>query len=105
MIRNSKVNWLLICNKGAMDGTQIIGLAAGILTSSSLIPQLVKTIKEKKAEDISLFFLLTLMAGIGLWIVYGFKRDDYPIMITNAFSLLVNLSLLVMSIKYKKESS
>ena len=88
-----------------MDGTQIIGLAAGILTSSSLIPQLIKTIKEKKAEDISLFFLLTLMAGIGLWIVYGFKRDDYPIMITNAFSLLVNLSLLVMSIKYKKQSS
>jgi MtN3 and saliva related transmembrane protein len=88
-----------------MDGTQILGLAAGILTSSSLLPQLIKTIKEKKAEDISLFFLLTLMAGIGLWIVYGYKRDDYPIMITNAFSLLVNLALLVMSIKYKKESS
>ena len=33
----------------SMNWTQIIGLAAGVLTASSLIPQVVKTWKEKKS--------------------------------------------------------
>lgn len=36
-----------------MESTQILGLAAGICTSSSVIPQLVKTIQEKKESDVS----------------------------------------------------
>ena len=85
-----------------MNWTQIIGLAAGILTASSLIPQVVKTIKEKKADDVSLVMLLILMTGIGLWIVYGIKRDDLPIIATNSFSLLVNVTMIVLRIKYHR---
>ena len=85
-----------------MDWTQIIGLAAGVCTASSLIPQVVKTLKEKKAEDISLIMLLVLMTGVSLWIVYGIKRDDLPIIATNCFSLLVNITMIVLRIKYKR---
>jgi len=68
-----------------MDTTQIIGLTAGVLTANSLLPQLIKTIKEKEAEDISLVMLLVLLSGISLWIVYGIKRDDFPIIATTRF--------------------
>ena len=85
-----------------MNWTQIIGLAAGVLTASSLIPQVVKTIKEKKADDVSLVMLLILMTGIGLWIVYGIKRDDLSIIATNSFSLLVNVTMIVLRIKYHR---
>ncbi len=85
-----------------MDMTQIIGLTAGVLTASSLFPQLIKTIKEKKAEDISLVMLLILLSGICLWIVYGIKRDDFPIIATNSFSLLLNIIMIVLRIKYKR---
>lgn len=86
-----------------MDWTQVIGIVAGICTSTSLIPQVVKTVKEKKAEDVSLGMLLVLGAGIILWIVYGMKKNDIPIIATNAFSLLVNITMIVLGIKYKKE--
>jgi len=85
-----------------MDWTQIIGLAAGVCTATSLLPQVVKTIKEKKAEDVSLVMLLVLGAGIVLWIVYGIKRNDLPIIATNSFSLLVNITMVILGIKYKK---
>jgi MtN3 and saliva related transmembrane protein len=85
-----------------MDTTQIIGLTAGILTASSLLPQLTKTIKEKEAEDISLLMLLVLLSGISLWIFYGIRRDDFPIIITNSFSLLLNVIMIFLRIKYKK---
>jgi MtN3 and saliva related transmembrane protein len=85
-----------------MDSTQIIGLAAGILTASSLIPQVIKTLKEKKAEDVSLIMLFVLQSGLILWIIYGFKKTDLPIIATNCFSLLVNIVMVVLRIRYKK---
>jgi MtN3 and saliva related transmembrane protein len=83
--------------------TEIIGLGAGICTSVSLLPQLVKLIKEKKAEDLSLFYLIILFVGIGLWIWYGVLREDVPIIATNGFSLLLNGIVIVLGIKYKKK--
>lgn len=84
-----------------MDWTQIIGLSAGVLTACSLLPQVVKTLKEKQAEDVSLLMLIVLQAGLILWIVYGIKRNDLPIIATNSFSLLVNIVMVVLRIKYK----
>jgi MtN3 and saliva related transmembrane protein len=94
--------WRKICRGKRMNWTQIIGLAAGILTASSLIPQVIKTFKAKSAEDVSILMLLVLQAGIILWIVYGIKREDMPIILTNSFSLLVNITMVVLGIKYKK---
>jgi MtN3 and saliva related transmembrane protein len=85
-----------------MNWTEVIGIAAGVLTSTSLVPQVVKTIKEKKAEDVSLLMLVVLGSGIALWIVYGIKKNDIPIIATNAFSLLVNITMVILGIKYKK---
>ena len=70
-----------------MDKTQWIGIAAGIFTASSMLPQLIKTIREKKAEEISVVMLLVLITGVSLWIVYGVMKDDLPIIATNAVSL------------------
>lgn len=86
-----------------MNWTQVIGLAGGICTATSLIPQVVKTIKQKKAEDVSLGMLLVLGTGIVLWIVYGIKKNDLPIVATNAFSLLVNITMVILGIRYKKQ--
>ena len=85
-----------------MNATDILGLAAGILTACSMLPQLVKTVKEKKAEEISLGMLLVLLAGIALWVWYGIKKNDLPIIATNAFSLLINLVMVGLRIKYGK---
>lgn len=80
-----------------------IGIAAGIITAISLLPQLAKVIREKKAENISVIYLLTLMTGLSLWIWYGILREDLPIIFTNGFSVLVNIILMVLVIKYKKK--
>ena len=85
-----------------MNKVQLIGLFAGVLTSISAIPQVIKIIKDKKVEDISIGMFLTLVCGIGIWVYYGILRDDWPVIITNAFSLLINLTILILYKKYKK---
>jgi MtN3 and saliva related transmembrane protein len=80
-----------------------VGIGAGILTSVSLLPQLIKIIREKKAEDISYFMLFILLCGLSCWVWYGILRDDLPIMITNSFSLLINSLVIIFTIRYKKK--
>ncbi len=79
---------------------QIIGTGAGILTSISMLPQLIKTFKEKKAENISLVMIIILLCGIGSWVWYGFLKSDMPIIFTNCFSFLLNSILLFLRFKY-----
>ena len=86
-----------------MDLTQVVGLTAGILTASSLLPQVFKTLKEKKAKEVSIKMLLVLQAGVALWIYYGVLREDLPIIVTNCFSLLVNITMVILRIKYKDQ--
>ena len=84
-----------------MDMTQWIGIVAGVLTATSMLPQLFKVIRKKEAEDVSLLMLVVLISGIALWIVYGVKRDDMPIIATNSFSLLLNLIMVFLRFRYK----
>ncbi|MDR6921011.1 MULTISPECIES: SemiSWEET transporter [Chryseobacterium] len=80
----------------------ILGIAAGILTSVSMIPQLIKVIREKDVKDISLVMLLILISGLSLWVWYGIKKDELPIILSNSFAVLVNISLLICFVIYKK---
>jgi len=85
------------------DISLYVGIGAGICTAISLLPQLIRIIKKKKADDISFFMLIILLIGLSGWIWYGLLRKDYPIIITNAFSFIVNVLIIIFSVLYKKK--
>ena len=80
-----------------------IGIIAGVLTSGSALPQFIKLLKTKKAEDLSLFFLFLLASGLAMWVWYGIIREDIPIIVTNAFSFLLNTLIIFFGIQYKNK--
>ena len=86
-----------------MNSTQILGFIAGIFTGISLLPQLIKIIKEKKTEDISAWMLLILMGGLALWISYGVLINNFPIIITNSFSLLINVAIIFLRYRFRNK--
>jgi len=81
----------------------VLGIIAGILTSVSMIPQLIKVIKEKDAENLSWVMLTILITGLSLWVWYGFLQDELPIIVSNAFAVLVNITLLICFLIFKKK--
>lgn len=87
-----------------MNMISIIGICASIFTATSLIPQLVKLLKEKKAENVSLGMLAVLFIGLGFWVYYGVLKADWIIIISNSFSFIVNIFLAGFAIKYKNKS-
>ena len=88
------------CGPISMD-EQIIGFIAGILTTVAVLPQLIKSWKTKKVMDISPFMFVLLLGGVGMWVVYGIVKNDYPIILTNGISFLLNLSMLVIMLLYQ----
>lgn len=84
-----------------MDKVTLIGIGASALTSCSLLPQLVKLIKEKKAEDLSLFTLSTLLGGLILWVYYGTMIQDMIIVISNSFALVISIVTIGLTVHYK----
>jgi MtN3 and saliva related transmembrane protein len=85
-----------------MDFMEVIGIVAGICTSSSVIPQLVKTVRTKKATDVSLLMFVVLLTGNSLWVYYGADMGDVPIVATNILSILLNIAMLFFKFKYKE---
>jgi len=81
----------------------VIGTIAGILTSVSMIPQLIKVLKEKDVENLSWGMIAVLLTGVSLWVVYGIMKDELPIILSNGFSVLVNTILLIYYFKYKNK--
>ncbi|PRD57226.1 SemiSWEET transporter [Sphingobacterium gobiense] len=80
----------------------IIGVAAGILTSISMLPQLIKVIKEKDVENLSPYMIAILLTGVSLWVVYGVMLLEWPIILSNAFSVLVNATLLTCYVLFRE---
>lgn len=87
-----------------MDLPEIVGIVAGVFTAVSLLPQLIKILKEKKVEDLSTGMFVTLVIGLSLWVVYGIMRKDWPIIVTNGFSVIINLIILALNKKYSKDT-
>lgn len=84
-----------------MDTTQVIGIGASIGTGLSLFPQVIKLIREKKAEDLSMWMMGVLLTGLSLWVVYGIRKEDWIIILSNSVSLALNLAVIILSIRFR----
>ncbi len=82
---------------------EFFGYFAAILTTAAFLPQLIKTLKTKKAEDVSLLTLIMFICGVGFWILYGFKISSSPILIANIITLILNLFILISKVFYSKK--
>lgn len=84
-----------------IDGITAIGLIAAVLTTTSYLPQALKTIKSRKTKDLSLLMYAILTTGVFLWFVYGILLVNWPLMLANGITLLFTATILLMKIKYK----
>jgi MtN3 and saliva related transmembrane protein len=85
-----------------MELKPIIGIAAGVLTAAASLPQIIKTLKDKEAEAVSPVMFFVLLAGNSLWCYYGVLLKDWPIMITNGFSVCLDVVMIFLNYKYSK---
>ena len=82
---------------------EFFGYFAAILTTLAFLPQLIKTLKTKKADDVSLITLVMFITGVLSWIIYGYKISSTPILIANIITFILNLLILIFKITFSKK--
>ncbi len=78
----------------------LVGYIAATLTTVAFLPQVVKVWQSKSTKDLALPTLLSFIAGISMWLVYGLLVYSNPIIIANAVTLVLNLAILRFKLKY-----
>ena len=84
---------------------EFFGYFAAILTTAAFLPQLIKTLRTKKADDVSLVTLIMFICGVLSWIIYGYKISSIPILIANIITFTLNVLILISKIYYSKNLS
>ena len=83
-----------------MQYIDIIGYLAGFLVLISLIPQIIKSYKTKKTNDLSIFRYLIYFLGITLWLIYSIIIFNGPMILSNTIALFLASMILVLKMKY-----
>jgi MtN3 and saliva related transmembrane protein len=66
---------------------ELLGGLAGISTTFSFLPQVIKVIRTLSVSGISVMIYVVLCLGLALCIVYGIFLNSIPIILANALTL------------------
>jgi len=77
----------------------LIGSAAGTLTTLAFVPQVLRAWRTQSVDDFSVWMLLAFTTGVALWVLYGVTTHAVPLVITNGATLFLALILLGMKLR------
>ena len=86
-----------------MSFLSILAGAFGIINGLANIPQIIKIYKTKSAKDLSKITYITLFIGTIIWILYGIKLKNIPILILNGTACVLFVVILIGIYLYGKE--
>ena len=81
----------------------VIGISATFFSLWSTVPQIKKSLKTKKTDDVSMWLIISLIVGLSLWVLYGIVKGDMVIAIANAIGVTLNVILLLLKLKYSSQ--
>ena len=73
--------------------TTLLGLTAGVLTTSCWAPQLLHSYRTRSTSDISWAYITALGSGIVLWLGYGMIVGDTALIVANVATVLAIAAL------------
>ena len=81
-----------------MITTDTLGYIAAALTTASFLPQAVLTLRTRDVSGISLGMYSAFTLGVALWLAYGWRIGEWPIIVANALTLALATTILVTKI-------
>ncbi|MBQ0824890.1 SemiSWEET transporter [Microvirga terrae] len=83
----------------------VLATIAGILSTSSFVPQVVKAWRERDTRAISKHMYMVTVTAFVLWSAYGFMIGSWPMMVFNLLSLILSAIILAFKIRNDRGKS
>ena len=78
----------------------VIGATGATLTTLCWLPQALKVIREKETRALSLPATAAFTLEVVLWLIYGLAIGDWPLIGSNAITLMLMAVILAMKLRY-----
>jgi MtN3 and saliva related transmembrane protein len=82
----------------------LIAGAAVVLSALNVAPQLIKSFRTKKTQDLAYGMMIIIMAGNILWMIHGIHINDWAILVANIILFLTAITLTFMKYFYDKRN-
>jgi MtN3 and saliva related transmembrane protein len=76
----------------------LLGIVAGLCTTGSFVPQVVKTWREGETNAISTRMYVIISVAFVLWLGYGLAIGSWPMVVFNALNLA--LGGIILALKF-----
>ncbi len=83
----------------------VLGTAAGLCTTGSFVPQVVKAWREGDTNALSLRMYLVMTAAFVLWLGYGVVIGSWPIIVFNVCNLALSAVILWLKLRDDKRDA
>ncbi len=83
-----------------MRELEILGFAAGALTTFAFLPQVIQVWRTRRVDDINLTTFTVFLSGVALWVVYGWLLGSLPVIATNGLTFCLAMAILVGKIRF-----
>jgi MtN3 and saliva related transmembrane protein len=84
-------------------GVELIGYCAAFLTTIAFLPQAVQSWRSRDLSGVSLGMYSLFTVGVGLWLVYGIIIEKLPLILANALTFALALSILLLKWHHMKQ--
>jgi len=81
---------------------EIIGYCAAFLTTIAFLPQAIQSWRTRDLSGISVGMYSLFTIGVGLWLIYGLIIEKWPLIVANALTFALALSILVLKFRAGK---
>jgi len=79
-----------------------LGVAAGLLTTGSFVPQVVKAWREGDTAALSLRMYLVMTGAFALWLGYGLVIGSRPVIVFNVCNLALGAAILWLKLRERQ---
>ncbi len=76
------------------------GHAAAPCTTGAHVPQVLRVWRTRSTQGIPLRMLLVLVTGLTLWLIYGFRKGEIPLIAANGVTLVLAGTILFFKIMH-----
>ena len=74
---------------------------AATCTTLSFVPQAARTIRTRDTRGISLWMYVAFTIGIAFWFAYGLALQSWPMIVSNAITFVLAMTILMLKLRYK----
>ena len=84
-----------------MNTAELFGWLASIFTTIIFLPQLIKALKTRMTDDISMWMLILSVIGNSFWFAHAQLTQNPPLLV--CASLIILISITLITFKYFNE--